>query len=118
MAVARLPFTVATATVTVLGTSVAAGSPVPDNCVGMTLTNVGVNAALVGIAVPGTALADGTTGFRLGVGASVSLPLGPVGLRGVMDQSQLAGSGLVYDALTTAPCVVQIVYQNQIGGTP
>lgn len=114
MAVARLPITSALATVLVPGTSVAPSSPVPDNCTGLALVNTGLNPALFGIGVPGVPLTEGLNASRLAVGASLSLPLGDLFARGIMDEDQLAGSGLVFDALVGATAV-GITYLNSIG---
>ena len=96
------------------GTSVAASAPVPDNCRSLVLLNVGANVALVGLGVPGPALVDGSTAIQIAVGRSLTIPLGDSLARGIMDQAQLAGSGLVFDAIGGA-ATIDIMYKNRIG---
>lgn len=115
MAVSTRPLLPALATVAAPGTSVSPSIPVPDNCVGLVLRTTGANPALFGIGVPGGPLVAGVSGTTLPSGVSVSLPIGDVTLRGVIDQTALAGSGLVFDA-TGGATTVEILYQCQIGG--
>jgi hypothetical protein len=86
----------------------------PDNCVGLSLKNTGGNAALFGIGVPGGALIGGVSGNTLLSNESISIPIGDVALRGVVDQAVLAGSGLIFDAVGGAT-TVEVLYQCQIG---
>lgn len=114
MAVAKFPLTYALATVAAAGTSVAPNNPVPDNCTGIALLNTGANDALFGIGTPGGALVEGTSGSRLKSGASVSLPIGMIDVRGPMTAATLVGSGLIFDAIGGAT-TVGITYLNEIG---
>lgn len=114
MAVSQKPLLPALATVAAPGTSVSPSVPMPDNCVGFTLKNTGGNAAIFGIGVPGGALVGGVSGNTLLASESISIPLGDLSVRGVIDQTQLAGSGLIFDAAGGAT-TVEILYQCQIG---
>jgi hypothetical protein len=115
MAISTRPLLPALATVAAPGTSVSPSIAVPDNCIGLSLKNTGGNAALFGIGTPGGALVGGVSGNTLLAGESISLPIGSVAVRGVIDQAALAGSGLIFDAAGGAT-TVEILYQCQIGG--
>lgn len=115
MAFARAPLTYASAVVAAPGTSVAPSAPIPDNCISITVQNTGTKTALVGIGAPPTALVAGTNASPIASGASMVYPLGDLASRGIMDEAQLTGSGLVYDAVGGANTVI-ITYQNKLGG--
>lgn len=115
MASSSKPLLPALATVAAPGTSVSPSIAVPDNCTGLSLKNTGANPAIFGIGAPGGALVGGVSGNTLRVGESISLPIGPIGLRGVIDQAVLVGSGLIFDA-TGGATTIEILYQCQIGG--
>jgi hypothetical protein len=114
MATSASPLSFANAVVAAAGTSVAPSSPIPDNCIAVAILNISATQdALVGIAAPGAALVEGTNAARILAGTSLTLPLGALGSRGVMDESQLTASGLVYDG--TGALTVDIIYQNALG---
>lgn len=114
MAYAKRPLTFAQAVVAVAGTAVAPSAPIPDNCVAVTILNIGANPALIGLAAPGAgALTEGTNATRILAGGAFTLPLGALGERGIMDQTQLAGSGIVYDGVGGVT-TLDITYQNYL----
>jgi hypothetical protein len=94
---------------------VAPSSPIPDNCVGILVLNTSATIpALIGIAAPGAAaLTERVNATRIPPGGSLTIPLGALGERGIMDESQLTGSGLVYDGVGGLP-TLDITYQNYI----
>lgn len=115
MATASAPLTFALATCAVVGTAVTPSSPIPDNCFAIVILNTGANAVLYGIAAPGAAaLTEGTNAARINAGASLTIPIGSLSQRGIMDEVQLTGSGLVYSALVGATSL-DITYQNALG---
>lgn len=116
MALAFVPQVYALATVAAPGTSVAPSLAVPDNCHAYVLRNTGANPALCGTGVPGVALTGGVDAITLAAGGSLSIPLGDISVRGPMDQSQLAGSGLIFDA-TGGGTTVEILYMCTVGAS-
>jgi hypothetical protein len=119
LAAATLCLTFANAVVAAAGTAVAPSSPIPDNCVAVTLLNTSSTIpALFGIASAGAGtLTEGTNACRIPPGGSLTIPMGAITQRGPMDESQLAGSGLVYDGIGGA-VTVDIIYQNAMGAIP
>lgn len=114
MAVARAPLTYASASVAVPGTTVGPTAPVPDNCTGIGIQNTGSNPGWVAIGTPGGAALGLGSATYVAAGAAVTLPVGTTANRGIMDQSQLAGSGLVFDA-TGGATAFAITYINALG---
>ena len=99
MALSSVPVITTGAVVAAAGTSVVPAVAIPENCHTVVIQNVGAAVGLFGIAGPGGALVERVSACRLPVGASVTLGIGPASSRGVMDQAQVASSGLVYDSL-------------------
>lgn len=128
MASTPVPMTFAQGIVLASGTSVGptgtggAAAPVPDNCHTVMVTNpdtTGALTGLVGIGTAGGALTAGTTAQRIPSGTTRVLELGPVGNRAIMDQAQVAGSGLIFDSIGGA-LTLEITYLNTLrpGGFP
>lgn len=116
MALAFAPITFALATVAAPGTSVGPSTAVPDNCHTVIVTNKSLTLfGLVGVAVPGVALVDGTNATSLLPGASITLAVQTLRHRGFLDQAAVAGSGLAFDAVGGG-IVYSVVYINELGG--
>ena len=117
MALSWVPVSNALATVLVAGTAVVPSAPIPDNCEEIVILNRGVGDGLVGIAAPGAAaLTEGTNATRIPASASLTLSIGTIRQRGITDQGQVAGSGLVYVGVGAALPVFDILYRNKLGG--
>ena len=115
MALATSPITFSSAVVAVAATAVAPGSPIPDNCKEVILLNIGTVPALYGIAAPGAAaLTEGTNASRIPAGSALTLAVGTIATRGIMDQAQAAGSGLVFAGVGGTP-TVNLTYINVFG---
>ena len=119
MALTNVPLTFAQAVVGVAGTAVAPSNPQPSNCWAVVILNVaGAGDALVGIASPGVGtLTEGVNATRIPDGASLTLPLGTESVRGPMDESEVAGSGLVYTGVVGVTPTLDITYLNQLGSS-
>lgn len=97
------------------GTSVAPGTAIPDNCTQVILLNTSTTIpALFGIATPGGALTEGTNSTRLPASTAITLSIGTIMDRGVMDNGVTVGSGIVYDAVGGA-ATVDITYVCVMG---
>ena len=117
MAYVTAPWTLATANVAVAGTSVAPSNPMPENCDTMIVRNTSNVDSLYGIAAPGVGtLTEGTNAVRLPAGTAITLPLGTVNDRGIMDQGNIAGSGYVFQNADAGQLPThQIQYLNKRG---
>lgn len=114
MANSNKPLAFAAAAVAVPGTSVSPSTAVPDNCVALVIYNASTTETLYhGIGSPGGALTPGVDAQPVPPGGSLTLTLGDVGDRGIMDEAESAGSGLVFDA--TGAMTAYIEYQNRLG---
>lgn len=112
---ARVPTTYAGAVVAVAGTAVAPSTPIPDNCKQVVVLNLGPVDALFGIAAPGVgALIERVNAARIPAGGSISLGIGTIKERGIMDQAVTAGSGYVYDGVGGTP-TLDLTYVNVLG---
>lgn len=119
MASATRPTTFGSLTALAAATSTAPSAPIPDNCHTIILVNKSTTTGediLYGIGTPGVTLVEGTTGERLAAGDKITLGIGTIRERGVMDNGTLAGSGYVYTSLSGTPNV-GIIYLNLTGGT-
>lgn len=121
MALTTSPMTFAQGIVAVSGTSVGPvngvnPAPVPDNCHTIIVTNpdtTGALTGLVGLGTPGGALTAGINAQQVFPGTSIALEMGPKGNRAVMDQAQVAASGLIFDAVGGA-LTLEITYLNTL----
>jgi hypothetical protein len=100
VALSFTPTAYATVT-TIVGTSQVPSVAIPDNCKSVLVTNRGANDCLVGqlAAGPGAALVEGVSGFRIVAGQSITIPIGTISQRGVMNNAATVGTGLLYDGL-------------------
>jgi hypothetical protein len=116
MAIASSGLTFTSAAPAVVGTSVSPGTAVPDNCKSIVILNTSAAVAgLVGIASPGAGtLVEGPTGTRIPAGSSITLNVGTSESRGIMDEAQVAGSGLVFATLGAA-ITFDVTYVNALG---
>jgi hypothetical protein len=115
MAVSSVPTSFALATVAVSGTAVAPSTAIPDNCHTVVILNRGAGDGLVGRAAPGAgALTEGTNATRIPANASLSLQLGTARVRGIMNNGDVAGSGLVYDGVGGTTPTFDILYLNEM----
>lgn len=118
MAIAAQALTFTKASVTSPGTSVAPAVPVPDNCHTILIRNTDTgNDVYVGQGAPGGALDPaGSTpnALRITPLSSLTLSLGTQRYRGILDQSVLTGTGLIFDASGGTP-TVEITYLNALG---
>lgn len=92
-------------------------APVPDNCHTILVTNPSATiVVLAGIAVPPAALTAGVNAQRVAPGATVTLGMGSMsaGVRGPMDQAQVAGSGLAFDSIGGA-VTPEVTYLSHLG---
>lgn len=96
-------------------TAVIPSNPQPDNCHTVILYNASATAALFGIGSPGAVLAAGVSATTLPAGASITLALGALTTRGIMDHTRVAGSGLVYASTIAAPVTIEITYLSAFG---
>lgn len=111
MANASSPITWATATVVAAGTSVSPSAPVPDNCFLVRVRNPSnAQTLLVGIGAPPGALTAGVNATAVPPNSIMDFPIGPLTRRGIVDQTQVAGSGLRFDA--TGAVVGEVTYFN------
>lgn len=94
-----IPLRFAVSTVAAPGSAVAPSLPIPDNCGQVIIYNWGAVEVLYGIGAPGFPLTAGVNAARIPAGGAVSLVIGLLADRGVMDQSVTPGSGIVYDAV-------------------
>lgn len=121
MAIATVPITFARGIVAVAGTSVqpvaadgATPAPVPDNCYSILITNPSTTVVgLVGIGAPPTSLTAGVNAQRVPPSSTVTLGVGTRFRRGIIDQTQVAGSGLIFDA--SAALTLEVTYLNLMG---
>lgn len=121
MALTTSPLTFARGIVLASGTSVVAVNgagaafPVPDNCYTILVTNPDtVKVGLVGVGTAPAALTAGINAQRVPPGATLTLSVGPIMLRGPMDPAQLLGSGLIFDSIGGA-LTLEIAYLSQMG---
>lgn len=96
-------------------TSVIPSNPQPDNCHTVILFNNSATAALIGIGTPGAVLAAGISATTLPAGASLTLSLGTMTARGIMDTGRLPGSGLIYASAGAFAVTVEITYLSAFG---
>jgi hypothetical protein len=88
---------------------------IPDNCHTVVLYNPTLVDAFVGRASVGTPLVEGTNSTRLPSKSSLTLAIGTLAQRGVMDEALLAGSGLVYSSSGLVATSVDITYVCSLG---
>jgi hypothetical protein len=96
-------------------TAVAPTVVVPDNCHTVVLYNSSTNDALVGRAAVGAVLVEGTNSTRLPAKSSLTLAIGTLAQRGVMDEVALSGSGLVYSSTGLLAVTIDITYLCSLG---
>lgn len=113
MALSGTPQVNTTATVAAAGTSVSPATAMPDNAFGVIVVNPsGSETVWVAVGAPGGAL-GAATATRVRPGQTVYIPYGTQAVRGIMDEAQQAGSGLIIDA--TAALVVELTYLCVLG---
>lgn len=96
-------------------TSQGVAAPVPDNCHTIIVVNPSLLLTLlVGIAVPGGALTRGVNCISISPLASITLSVQTFRFRFAMDQAQVAGSGLAFDAVGGA-ITGEVAYVNTLG---
>jgi len=96
-------------------TAVAPTVVIPDNCHTVVLYNPTATDAFVGRAAVGAVLAEGTNATRLPSKSSLTLAIGTLAQRGVMDEVLLSGSGLVYSSSIVGATSVDITYLCSLG---
>lgn len=85
--------------------------PVPDNCHTILVTNPDVaKVGLVGVATAPAALTAGINAQRVPPGTTLTLSVGPIQIRGPLNEAALAGSGLVYDFIGAGGLTLEITY--------
>lgn len=100
MALSSTWTTFASAAVAAPGTSVAPSLAVPDNCHTILVFNTALAlTGLIGRAIPPAALVAGTNAIRIPPLTMFTLAVQTFFYRGPIDQAQLAGSGLAFDAI-------------------
>jgi hypothetical protein len=116
MAVASRPLTFTGIIVAAGGVPASPGDPVPDNCHTILVYNPdSTTDAFVAIGAPGGAALTGTSAKRILPRSEVAFALGPITQRGIMDQSRIAGSGLIGDTLVVAGVILEVTYVNTVG---
>ena len=110
------PFSIARA-LPVSTTSVQPTTSIPDNCHTIIVLNTSATAALVGLATPGTVLAAGVSAMTVPAGASLTLAIGTITTRGIMDNVRVVGSGLVYASTAAVAVTLEITYLSAFGPT-
>lgn len=107
---------VVTSAAAVAGSSVAPTTAIPDNCHTIILLNVSTTIpVLFGQAAAGAALVEGTTGTRLPASGAISLAVGTIKQRGIMDPAIAPNNGLVYTGIGGA-ANIDITYLCGFGG--
>jgi hypothetical protein len=115
MALSTRPLSFASVAVAAPGTSVSPSVGLPNNCVGVVILNTSTTIPLlVGIGAPGGALTEGVDATRIPASAAIELPVGDVSRRGIMDESVLVGSGLIFDAIGGVGSA-DLTYLNALG---
>jgi hypothetical protein len=117
MALSTRPFTYARAAVGVPGTAVSPNNPVPENCHTIIVLNTSAVDALYSQSAPGGPLTEGIDAARIPAGSSLTLDIGEVVMRGVIDEGTLAGSGLIFDGIGGA-VVLNLTYLCNTGHAP
>lgn len=114
MALSASPFVV-TSAAPANNVSVNPGTAIPDNCHTIIVLNTSnATAGLVGRVAVGTALVAGTNAMTVPAGASLTLAVGTITQRGIMDPATIAGSGLTYGSAGGA-ITLQILYLSNFG---
>lgn len=114
MALSAFPVTFASATAATT-TAVAPTVVIPDNCHTVVLFNPTATDAFIGRAAVGAVLAEGANATRLPGTSSLTLAIGTLAQRGVMDEVLLSGSGLVYSSSIMGATSVDITYLCSLG---
>ena len=96
-------------------TAVAPTVVIPDNCHTVVLYNSSANDAFVGRDAVGVVLVEGTNATRLPSKSSLTLAIGTLSQRGVMDEVLLSGSGLVYSSSGLLAVTIDITYLCSLG---
>jgi hypothetical protein len=99
MALSTRPLSYGNASVGVPGTAVSPNNPVPENCHTVIALNTSAVDALYGQGLPGGPLTEGVDSARIPAGSSLTLDIGEVAARGIIDEGALTGSGLVFDGI-------------------
>jgi len=114
MALSAFPVAFASATAATT-TAVAPTVVIPDNCHTVVLFNPTATDAFIGRAAVGAVLVEGSNATRLPGTSSLTLAIGTLAQRGVMDEGILSGSGLVYSSSIIGAASVDITYLCSLG---
>jgi hypothetical protein len=116
MALATQPLTFAYVQIVTSATAELPTVAIPDNCVEITLYNVGPGAALYGIAAAGAGtLTDGVNSMVLPAGATRTIAIGPLPQRTLMNDADNPGCGIVYSGFNGSLPLIYIEYRNLLG---
>ena len=106
------------ATVAAAGTSVSPALAVPDNCHTVMILNASTTQSVLwGVGAPGGAITPGTNGMTLLPASGQTLAVQTLPHRSLLDQAQIAASGLIFDVPGggVVPQVIQISYLCTLG---